>query len=157
MMANKAEQEVVDEKVVNDLVEYISRFRAMDEYANRLSIWSRGIVMIFDEERTKAGQLSSIQENIADHKAYLRQVAAGTKDQEVRMMIAASEAAAGFALEATNKAFGFSTYSAHKRKMHIVAALRAEENNILESIAPTRELLKDFLTEDEGGEDETQK
>lgn len=143
------EQQMIEEET-QELVQMIMVLDGQDRYQGVLQIWSVFIGMVFQEERTKAGQSAKIRSALKEHEAKVRERAAKVAPENRSMSDAGELMAMQFIAPVVAKAFDFSTYSASKRCAYIRNALCAEIESVKAQIEPVRHILEEFRGEANG-------
>lgn len=138
------EQQMTEEET-EKLVEMIMHLGAQDRYQEVLTIWHTYIGMVFEEQRTKAGQASAIRSSLRDREKLVRERAAAAKPEDRNFHDPAEIMVINFIAPVVAQAFDFSTYSGAKRCAYIQKAIAEEVAEVNAKIDPVRHILDEFL------------
>lgn len=138
------EEKTLSEEEMNELVESILVADAYDHYSQVLPIWGKYISMVFDEFRTKDRQYNAILASLDEHRAKTKAHAVTVAKEDRTMIPAADIMCVDFVQAVVEKAFGFSTYSAHRRNQYIQKAIMDEVQKATAKVDPIRHILDDM-------------
>lgn len=134
--------------VTDDQVEEITKLilliegHARNEYV--LGILSEFVGMVFDEQRTKAGQHAELCGALDAQVESVRGRVLDTPEDQRTLVDAGELVALQFVKEAVSKAFGFSTYSGPQRRAYILKEIKKELETVTAKLDPVRHILEDF-------------
>lgn len=130
----------------NELVEKILVLEGLVRSEYVYGVMSEFVDMVFDEQRTKAGQSSQLIEAITEQIDLVRERVAATPVEE-RTLVDAGELTALWIVKGlVMKAFGFSTYSGPQRRSYIKKGIRKEIEELSAKIGPVRHILDDLFS-----------